>query len=49
MTMDDTWLQRERLVDKVGSKRAVGASNGSWLQVDVEAQLVVRCKQLVVN
>ena len=52
MTMDDAWLQRERLADKVGSKRVqwvLALDVGPWLQVYVEAQLAVRCKQLVAN
>jgi hypothetical protein len=50
--MHDAWLQRGRLVDKVGSKRVqwvLALDVGLWLQVYVEAQLVVRCKQLVAN
>ena len=37
--MHDAWLQREGLLDKVSSRKsAVGASDGPWLQVYVEAQ-----------
>jgi hypothetical protein len=39
--MHDAWLQRERLVDKVGSKRVqwvLASDVGPWLQADIEAQ-----------
>src|SRR5438477_8884372 len=50
MTMDDAWLQRERLLDKVGSKKgqwtpAIGPGCKSMLK----RNYVVRCKQLVAN
>ena len=39
----------EALETKSAQTRAVGVSDGLWLQVYVEVQPVVRCKQLVAN
>src|SRR5271169_2727306 len=41
MAVHDAWLQRERLLDEVGSKKeqwVLASDVGLWLQADIEAR-----------
>src|SRR5437773_6597158 len=50
MTMADAWLQRERLLDKVDSKKGQWTpAMGPGCKSMLKRNYVVRCKQLVAN